>query len=70
MRDYKEIATDLAYGVGIIGMIALVITTLFFLGEAINMTKDHVRLILAVPFFGYFTYLFGGLSRDMLNRNK
>jgi hypothetical protein len=70
MRDYKEIATDLAYGVGIIGMIALVITTLFFLGEAINLTKDNVRLILAVPFFGYFTYLFGGLSRDVLNRNK
>ena len=70
MRDYKEIATDLAYGVGVIGMVALVITTLFFLGEAVNMTKDHIRLALAVPFFGYFTYLFGGLTRDMLNRNK
>ena len=70
MRDYKEIATDLAYGVGVIGMVALVITTLFFLGEAVNMTKDNVRLALAVPFFGYFTYLFGGLTRDMLNRNK
>jgi uncharacterized membrane protein YeiH len=48
----------------------LVITTLFLLGEAVNMTKDNVRLAMAVPFLGYFTYLFGGLTRDMLNRRK
>ena len=70
MRDYKEIAKDLATGVVMVTGVALVITVLFLLGEAVNMTKDNVRLALAVPFFGYFTYLFGGLTRDMLNRRK
>jgi len=70
MRDYKEIAKDLAYGVGVIGLVVLVITTLFLLGEAVNMTKDNVRLAMAVPFLGYFSYLFGGITRDLLNRRK
>jgi len=70
MRDYKEIAKDLAYGAGVIGIVVVVISGLFLLGEAVNMTKDNVRLAMAVPFFGYFTYLFGGLTRDMLNRRK
>ncbi len=70
MRDYKEIAKDLAYGAGVIGTVVVVISGLFLLGDAINMTKDNVRLALAVPFFGYFTYLFGGLTRDVLNRRK
>lgn len=70
MRDYKEIAKDLAYGAGVIGIVVVVISGLFLLGDAINMTKDNVRLAMAVPFFAYFTYLFGGLTRDMLNRRK
>jgi len=67
--NLTNIAKDLGTGIVLIAGIVAIISGLVFLGEAVNMTKDNIRLALAVPFFLYFTYLFGGLSRSMFFKN-
>ncbi len=68
--NLTNIAKDLGTGVVLIAAIVATISGLIFLMEAVNMTKDNIRLALSVPFFLYFTYLFGGLSRSMFFKNN
>jgi len=62
----KEIITDLAYGILFVGIIVATISGVIFFMEAINMTKDSIRIALFVPLFLFFCYHFGGLTRSIL----
>ena len=62
----KEIVTDLAYGILFVGIIVGAITGTVMLMEAINMTKDSIRIAIAVPLFLFFCYHFGGLTRSII----
>lgn len=66
----KEKLKDLGYGVGVIGGLFLTVYLLILLGEFVGMADDSIRIALSVPFFLWFTYLFGGLTRSILNRSK
>jgi len=66
----KEKLKDLGYGVGMVVGICLTVYLLILLGEVIGMTNDSIRIALSVPFFIWFTYLFGGLTRSILDRSK
>lgn len=61
----KEMLKDFGYGIatvgGIFGLIFALISTMEFLGAQ----DDTIKLMLAVPFFVYFIYLFGGLTRSI-----
>jgi hypothetical protein len=64
----KEKLKDLGMGLLIILGITVSVYALISLGELVNMTSDQIRLALATPFFIYFCYLFGGLTRSMLRK--
>ena len=66
----KEIVTDLAYGILFVGIIVGTISGAVMLMEAINMTKDSIRIALFVPLFLFFCYHFGGLTRSILNKKS
>jgi hypothetical protein len=66
----KEKLKDLGMGLAVILGIAFSVYAAISLGELVNMTSDQIRLGLATPFFIYFCYLFGGLTRSMLNRSN
>jgi len=65
-----EIITDLAYGILFVGIIVATISGVIFFMEAINMTKDSIRIALFVPLFLFFCYHFGGLTRSILNKKS
>ena len=61
----KEIIKDFGFGVAaVIGIVGL-ISALIGLGQLVGAADDTIRLALAAPFFLYFTYLFGGLTRSI-----
>jgi len=62
----KEIITDLAYGILFVGIIVATISGVIFFMEAINMTKDSIRIALFVPLFLFFCYHFGALTRSII----
>jgi len=62
----KEIITDLAYGILFVGIIVATISGVIFFMEAINMTKDSIRIALFVPLFLFFCYHFGALTRSVI----
>ena len=64
-----EIAKDAGMGLALVGGIAATLTTLIFAMEAVNMTKDSIRLMIATPLFIYFCWSFGGLTRSILKRD-
>lgn len=64
----KEKLKDFGIGLFIILGIAVSVYAAISLGELVNMTSDQIRLALATPFFIYFCYLFGGLTRSMLRK--
>ena len=64
----KEKLKDLGMGLLIILGITVSVYAAISLGELVNMTSDQIRLSLATPFFIYFCYLFGGLTRSMLRK--
>jgi len=61
----KEKLKDFGFGVATVVLIVGLISALIGLGELVGATSDTIRLALAVPFFLYFTYLFGGLTRSI-----
>jgi len=61
----KEIIKDFGFGAAaVIGIVGL-ISALIGLGQLVGAADDTIRLALAAPFFLYFTYLFGGLTRSI-----
>jgi len=65
----KEMFTNLAYGVGTVCAIAATMAGLVFFMEAVEMTKDSIRLAIATPLFILFCYHFGALTRSVLSKN-
>lgn len=65
----KEMVTDLFYGIAFVALIALTMYGFIAALEAINMTKDSIRLAIATPLFLFFCYHFGGLTRSILNKD-
>ena len=63
---FKDLGTGAAITLGIVAVISALIAA----GEFVNMTSDQIRLGLATPFFIYFCYLFGGLTRSMLTKKS
>jgi len=61
----KEKLKDFGFGVATVVLIIGLISALIGLGELVGATSDTIRLALAAPFFLYFTYLFGGLTRNI-----
>ena len=61
----KEKLKDFGFGVATVVLIIGLISALIGLGELVGATSDTIRFALAVPFFLYFTYLFGGLTRNI-----
>ena len=61
----KETLKDFGFGILTVAGIVGLISALIGLGELVGATSDTIRLALAVPFFLYFTYLFGGLTRNI-----
>lgn len=61
----KETLKDFGFGILTVAGIVGLISALIGLGELVGATSDTIRLALAVPFFLYFTYIFGGLTRNI-----
>lgn len=62
----KEIITDMTYGIVFVAIIFGTMAGAVFLMETINMTKDSIRIAIAVPLFLFFCYHFGGLTRSII----
>ena len=62
----KEIITDLSYGIAFVAIIFGTMAGAVLLMEAINMTKDAIRIAIATPLFIFFCYHFGGLTRSVI----
>jgi len=68
--NVKEVAKDLGFGMlCVAGTIAVTFAIVSFM-ELINMTKDSIRIALAIPLFLYFSYIFGGLTRSVFFKEK
>lgn len=65
----NEKLKDLGYGIGVTGGIIGIMFVLISGMELIGLANDSIRLAIAVPFFVYFMYLFGGLTRSILKRD-
>jgi CDP-diglyceride synthetase len=65
----NEKLKDLGYGIGVTGGIIGIMFVLISGMELIGLANDTIRLAIAVPFFVYFMYLFGGLTRSILKRD-
>jgi len=65
----NEKLKDLGYGIGVTGGIIGIMFVLISSMELIGLANDTIRLAIAVPFFVYFMYLFGGLTRSILKRD-
>lgn len=63
--NIKEIAKDLGFGIACIAGVMLVAFCVISFLELINMTKDEIRIAIAIPLFLYFSYIFGGLTRSV-----
>ena len=61
----KEKLKDFGFGVATVVLIIGLVSALIGLGELVGATSDTIRLVIAAPFFLYFTYLFGGLTRSI-----
>ena len=56
---------DFGFGIATVGAIFGIIFALISTMEFLGAQDDTIKLILAVPFFVYFIYLFGGLTRNI-----
>lgn len=63
--NLKEAVTDLAFGIAACAIIFGSIFGIVMFMEAVNMTKDSIRIALFVPLALYFCYSFGGLTRSI-----
>jgi len=63
--NIKEISKDLGFGIVAVAAIFAVMFILISAMEMIEMTEDNIRLAIATPFFIYFCYMFGNLTRSI-----
>ena len=61
----KETLKDFGFGILTVAGIVGLISALIGLGELVGATSDTLRIALATPFFIYFCYIFGGLTRTI-----
>ena len=61
----KEKLKDFGFGVVTALLIIGLVSALIGIGELVGAASDTIRLAIATPFFLYFTYLFGGLTRSI-----
>ena len=61
----KEKLKDFGFGVATVVLIIGLVSALIGLGELVGATSDTIRIALATPFFIYFCYIFGGLTRSI-----
>jgi hypothetical protein len=61
----KEIVKDFGFGAATVIAIIGLVSALIGLGQLVGAADDTIRLALAAPFFLYFTYIFGGLTRSI-----
>jgi hypothetical protein len=61
---------DFAYGAGFIVVVIGSILGVYELGEMVGLSRDNVFAMIAVPFFIYFSYVFGGLTRSIFGSKK
>ena len=61
----KEKLKDFGFGVATVVLIIGLVSALFVLGELVGATSDTIRIALATPFFIYFCYIFGGVTRTI-----
>ena len=61
----KEKLKDFGFGVATVLLIIGLVSALIGLGELVGATSDTIRIALATPFFIYFCYIFGGLTRTI-----
>ena len=61
----KETLKDFGFGILTVAGIVGLISALIGLGELVGATSDTIRIAIAIPFFLYFTYIFGGLTRNI-----
>ena len=66
----SEKIKDFAYGAGFIIVVVGSILGVYELGEMVGLSRDNVFAMLAVPFFIYFSYVFGGLTRSVFGSKK
>ena len=66
----SEKIKDFAYGAGFIIVVVGSILGVYELGEMVGLSRDNVFTMLAVPFFIYFSYVFGGLTRSVFGSKK
>ena len=58
-------AKDFGFGIATVAAIIGIISALIGIGEMVGAADDTIRLALAAPFFLYFIYIFGGLTRSI-----
>jgi|TARA_B110000259_G_scaffold104212_1_gene119834 hypothetical protein len=58
-------AKDFGFGIATVLGVIGIISAFIGIGELVGATSDTIRLALAIPFFLYFTYIFGGLTRSI-----
>jgi len=68
-EKFIEAAKDAGFGIALVAGIGATFAGLIFAMEAVNMTKDSIRLMIATPLFIYFCWAFGGLTRSILKRD-
>jgi|TARA_B110000240_G_C13507099_1_gene456946 hypothetical protein len=61
----KEILKDFGFGIATVLAVIGIISAFIGLGELAGATSDTIRLAIATPLFLYFTYIFGGLTRNL-----
>lgn len=61
----KEILKDFGFGIATVLAVIGIISAVIGLGELAGATPDTIRLAIATPLFLYFTYIFGGLTRNL-----
>tara|TARA_B110000285_G_scaffold59025_1_gene67661 strand:- start:2151 stop:2354 length:204 start_codon:yes stop_codon:yes gene_type:complete len=61
----KETLKDFGFGILTVAGIVGLISAFIGLGELVGATSDTIRIAIAIPFFLYFTYIFGGLTRNI-----
>ena len=60
-----EFAKDAGFGIALVAGIGATFAAIVFAMEAVNMTKDSIRLMIATPLFIIFCASFGGLTRSI-----
>lgn len=66
----QEKIKDFLYGAATIAALIGIIAGSYELGEMVGLSRETVWYATLVPFFIYFSYVFGGLTRSILKSKK